>query len=71
VQGELEEGKTGPCVDAGAHASEPASRPSHWHFIHVRFHFLSRVGILFACVFRGSSPSQLMNRQSPRYAIIA
>ena len=69
ARGGLEEGKTESCVDAGAHASEPAIRPSHWHLIRVRFH--SRVrGNFIRVRDRGSSPSQLMNRQSPRrYAI--
>ena len=69
ARGGLEEGKTESCVDAGAHASEPAIRPSHWHLIRVRFH--SRVrGNFIRVRDRGSSPSQLINRQSPRrYAI--
>jgi hypothetical protein len=50
----------------------PASRLSG-HPTGILFAYVSIrvcVGTLFACVYRGSSPSQLMNRQSPRrYAI--
>jgi hypothetical protein len=70
VRGGLEKGKTESYVDVEAHAtaSRLAGHPTGISFAYVFMRVC--VGILFACIFRGSSPSQLMNRQSPRrYAI--
>ena len=44
--GELEQGNDGICllaVDAGAHVSEPASRPSQWHDARVKYYSRSCV----------------------------
>jgi hypothetical protein len=63
--GEIEQGNDGICllaVDAGAHVSEPASRPSHWHDVRVKHYSRS-------CVFpqRPAGPLATQYSRSPRF----